>query len=764
MKKKEEKSPMRREEMKGGGMEKEKEGQKWNKDKRNDDNEGETTKKRTQKSGKKRWENKHGKERGEEKEYKTYEWDRLIGDQMDIKQEEDIRIGTWNIRKQATLGLESEELRAKIEIVMDYMRSMDIQIMALQETGRRQEQARAIESAVNSREYKAYTNPNKGGLAIIIHKKIDVHRSRVQADLKGEFIELLLRPTSATGYKNRTGIALYNIHMETGTSVTDEDALPRRLQEEIQIQRKKRRKICVIGDWNCAPKEIDRTNTKKIEEGEKNKQEEARLESVREMWGLQEEEDLNTDVFRELHPNLAAYTRHQTQQNKETGEYINYQSRIDLMIAEKEIVKTAKKAAIIQDTCLESDHHLCVFDLENEFLHIQKKNKIEENPRHTSKPKNWTVEQIREYTELTDFKEEDTGTAEIEDIDMQWTGFAKKLEKAARKVEKKEEETEKETQDQKSKKKQRGKPWASAEVCKNARKRRWMRLVVKAAKEKAEKIAMDGKIPSDIKEHAKIVFVTSKGATLRQAIGEWERQINEQKRNDNKKMMRERHEKMDEIRRNREEKLKDPKKKGEVIRSLMGITKSSDPVKAVWAEREGKEVHVNDAEGVREEVKNFFQTIFDSRGRSIDEGDSYEEVLAKMDERIREGYKKQREHLWANAYRDDGKRPFTTEETRKYLDKTANGKAGGHTGMSRELLKWMGEGGTTEFTDLLNAIWKRKKVPEEWTQGILHPLEKVKGKVGLDNIRPITLLEVALKTITGLLSDRMLKAWQRENI
>ena len=89
---------------------------------------------------------------------------------MDIRQEEDIRIGTWNIRKQATLGLESEELQAKIEIVMDYMRSMDIQIMALQETGRGQEKARAIEKAVNSREYKAYANPNKGGLAIIIHK------------------------------------------------------------------------------------------------------------------------------------------------------------------------------------------------------------------------------------------------------------------------------------------------------------------------------------------------------------------------------------------------------------------------------------------------------------------------------------------------------------------------------------------------------------------------------------------------------------------
>ena len=57
-----------------------------------------------------------------------------------------------------------------------------------------------------------------------------------------------------------------------------------------------------------------------------------------------------------------------------------------------------------------------------------------------------------------------------------------------------------------------------------------MRLVVREAKEKAEKIEIDGKIPKDIKEHAKIVFVTSKQATLRQAIGEWERQINEQKK------------------------------------------------------------------------------------------------------------------------------------------------------------------------------------------------------------------------------------------
>ena len=62
--------------------------------------------------------------------------------------------------------------------------------------------------------------------------------------------------------------------------------------------------------------------------------------------------------------------------------------------------------------------------------------------------------------------------------------------------------------------------------------------------------------------------------------------------------------------------------------------------------------------------------------------------------------------------------------------------------MTRELLKWLGEDGMEEFRMLLNKIWEIQEVPEEWTKGILHPLEKVKGKVGLDNIRPITLLKV----------------------
>lgn len=108
-------------------------------------------------------ESKHNQTEEGTETYSPYAWDKLVGDQMDVKQKGDIRMPTWNIRKKATLGVESKEPQAKIEIVMDYMRSMEIQIMALQETGKGREQAKAIERAVNSKNYKAYTNPNKSG-------------------------------------------------------------------------------------------------------------------------------------------------------------------------------------------------------------------------------------------------------------------------------------------------------------------------------------------------------------------------------------------------------------------------------------------------------------------------------------------------------------------------------------------------------------------------------------------------------------------------
>ena len=268
----------------------------------------------------------------------------MDGDKIEDKEQGVIRIGTWNIRKRAMEGYATGHIQSKIEIILDYMKALDIQIMALQEVGEGEENKRALEFAVNRKEYKIYVNSRKSGLAIIIHEDVERHRSRVAMDGEGSYVELLLRPTSATGYKNKASIALYNIHMETRESLTEESALPKRLQNAIQTQRDKNRKICVIGDWNCAPTMADRTSedydplttqdrmyeTKRYNElvemwglgngkgGEggdgiiQKDGEEPRLEEVRPITNSEYSERLenqNGDVFRNRHPNLEAYSR-----------------------------------------------------------------------------------------------------------------------------------------------------------------------------------------------------------------------------------------------------------------------------------------------------------------------------------------------------------------------------------------------------------------------------------------------------------------------
>ena len=241
-----------------------------------------------------------------------------------------------------------------------------------------------------------------------------------------------------------------------------------------------------------------------------------------------------------------------------------------------------------------------------------------------------------------------------------------------------------------------------------------------------------------------MVFNINYSQSQKEMLSYWEDQYNEQRKRDNREMMRLKQEDIDERTKARDAKLRNPKEKGTVIRSVMREQKENNQLKSVWVVREGEEVHVNDEEGVKEEVRAFFQKLFDSRGEDPREKEhTHMQSVALMPANIRKGYKFQKPHLWEKAYKDDGTRPFSKTELEKYMQKTANGKSGGHTGMARELLKWLGEDGMEEFRTLLNKI-HIPEVPEEWTRGVLHPLEKVKGKVGLDNIRPITLLEVAL--------------------
>jgi hypothetical protein len=357
-------------------------------------------------------------------------------------------------------------------------------------------------------------------------------------------------------------------------------------------------------------------------------------------------------------------------------------------------------------------------------------------------------------------------TEEDGDINDAWKKFAEQIETKARMVQEKTQK--KETQRGKGNVGNRGggigKPFASKDTRTRMRARRWMKLAIRKGTQELQDNSKPDMSEEMLRE-AEMVFNVNYRHSQKQMLTDWKEQYDKQRRRDNAEMVRLRQEEMEKRIQKRDEKLKNPREKGAVIRSIMKERREATMLKSVWVVREGEEIHVNDEEGVKEEVKAFFQELFNTRGRDPrEEGHTHEQSVALMPAHIRKGYEYQKPHLWKKAYGDDGSRPFSGEELGKYMRKTANGKTGGHTGMTRELLKWLGEDGMEEFRTLLNKIWETQEVPEEWTKGVLHPLEKVKGKVGLDNIRPITLLEVALKTITGLLSDRILKAWQREDI
>ena len=84
---------------------------------------------------------------------------------------------------------------------------------------------------------------------------------------------------------------------------------------------------------------------------------------------------------------------------------------------------------------------------------------------------------------------------------------------------------------------------------------------------------------------------------------------------------------------------------------------------------------MNDEEGVKEAVRVFFQTLFDSRGKDPREGGhTHTQSVALMPTHMQKGYAYQKPHLWGKAYKDDGTRPFSQEELEKYMKKTANKK------------------------------------------------------------------------------------------
>ena len=97
----------------------------------------------------------------------------------------------------------------------------------------------------------------------------------------------------------------------------------------------------------------------------------------------------------------------------------------------------------------------------------------------------------------------------------------------------------------------------------------------------------------------------------------------------------------------------------------------------------------------------------------------------------------------------------TREEVVKAVRRLQNGKAAGDDRIVAELLKSGGETVIVWLTELIEEVWRTRKVPQDWRNATLIPLFKKKDRTQCNNYRGISLLSVPGKVLTLILLERL---------
>jgi hypothetical protein len=108
--------------------------------------------------------------------------------------------------------------------------------------------------------------------------------------------------------------------------------------------------------------------------------------------------------------------------------------------------------------------------------------------------------------------------------------------------------------------------------------------------------------------------------------------------------------------------------------------------------------------------------------------------------------------------------PITREEVEEYLNSAKKGTAPGVSGIPIEMWAWSGEGIKDELVKIFNECLDKGAIPEVWEHRLIRPLAKSEAAIGLQDIRPITLLEVSQKILTGILTERISRIWNKTDV
>ena len=106
----------------------------------------------------------------------------------------------------------------------------------------------------------------------------------------------------------------------------------------------------------------------------------------------------------------------------------------------------------------------------------------------------------------------------------------------------------------------------------------------------------------------------------------------------------------------------------------------------------------------------------------------------------------------------------SVREVRKTLGKLKNGKAAGKSNILPEMLKAekRDEGYMSMLTDLVNAAWEERQVPQDWVDAILMSIPKKGNLHSCDNWGGIALLDVVGKLVGKIVQSRLQVLAERE--
>ena len=99
---------------------------------------------------------------------------------------------------------------------------------------------------------------------------------------------------------------------------------------------------------------------------------------------------------------------------------------------------------------------------------------------------------------------------------------------------------------------------------------------------------------------------------------------------------------------------------------------------------------------------------------------------------------------------------MSLEEVKKAISKMKFGKAPGPDEVNLEMILALGDEGVLWVHRVMQAIWKGKRVPNDWLESILVPIFKKKGNIHeCGNYRGIKLLLQLMKCLERIIDARI---------